>query len=237
MLNYLTTQTLDDDVWYGFLSHKFQHKTGLDAAAVQRAIAVCEGHADVILFSPAWDQVAYFRNPWEQGEIWHPGVTEATQIFLRAVDIDIDLARSVCDSRSTVYSNYIVAKRPFWLAWTGLARAYFDYVEDTEGEVGAQLTSYGSPQNQYPMRTFVQERFPSLLLAGGDHRVAAYEFGFVAPIFQRLFPADPRTRKLLLACDAMKCRFRDGGDPAYLQMYERLRSDIAFTAPHSAVAD
>ena len=74
ILNFLRNNTLQENAWYGFVSPKFTHKTGLDANAVVRKITSEGDNADVLLCTVAWDQVAYFLNPWEQGEVVHPGI-------------------------------------------------------------------------------------------------------------------------------------------------------------------
>ena len=57
---------LDPQAYYGFLSPKFREKTGLDAAAVRGFIDQQDGAADVIAFSPYFDQIAFPLSIMEQ---------------------------------------------------------------------------------------------------------------------------------------------------------------------------
>jgi hypothetical protein len=84
----------------------------------------------VALFSSEWDQISYFLNPFEQGEVWHPGITEVCQDFIDKCGLEINLSTLVSDTSSSVFSNYIVAKKEFWIQWKKLAEQFFEFVEN-----------------------------------------------------------------------------------------------------------
>ena len=92
-------------------------------------------------------------------------------------------------------------------------------------------TSYGAASNRYPMKTFVQERFASLLLATGNYRVANLDPGHYAPIFSRMFDNTPETRRALQTCDWLKRQYRQTHDSSYLEMYFKVRQTIHYRAP------
>lgn len=236
ILEYLEGNTLEDDCWYGFLSPKFSEKSGFNAGQVFRFIEARGQGKNVALFSPGWDQLAYFKNPWEQGELWHPGVTALTQRFLDDTGRNIDLDNLVTDSRTSVFSNYVIATKRYWMEWREIALDFFNYVETSAADGGGSpfldSTSYGSFQG-YPIKTFIQERFASLLLATRDFQVIAPDQGYTIPIYDRLFDPGESTRKLLLACDLMKSKYREHGDVAYLDMYRKLRAEVPFTGKTS----
>lgn len=233
MLNFLRHTPLQDNAWYGFLSPKFKNKTGLQANDLHQALTL-HGHAtDVVLASPHWDQMAYFLNPWEQGEAWHPGLTHMSQYFFREAGHDVDLTSLVMDSDTTVFCNYIVAKKDFWLAWLTLAERLFAMFEDPHS-VMRQFpahTSYGSAQCQYPMKTFMQERLASFVLATGRYRTLKFGRTLQAPIYKPLFGNSETNRRLLQTCDVLKSKYREKTDPAYLEMYWKIRRDIQYTPP------
>jgi hypothetical protein len=227
ILSFLRNNILDDDAWYGFLSPKFYEKTGFDSDFI---LSVIENHGafrNVALFSPGWDQLAYFLNPFEQGEVWHPGLMAASQKFVNKYQLEINLSTLVSDTTSSVFSNYVIAKKEFWIQWRKMAEQFFEYVENSsEHQV---TTSYGSLENQFPMKTFIQERLANLILCTNTFKVLSPDQSFSAPIFTRLFPDDMKTRRLLQTCDLMKKKYRESKDETYLKMYWSIRGDIKYS--------
>ncbi|MBT8530575.1 hypothetical protein G6708_06235 [Polynucleobacter paneuropaeus] len=227
ILNFLRNNTLDDDAWYGFLSPRFYEKTGFNSDFVIKAIENYGALRNVALFSPGWDQLAYFLNPFEQGEAWHPGLMAASQDFLNKCQLEINLNTLVSDASSSVFSNYIIAKKEFWIQWRKIAEQFFEYVENNPEHL--VKTSYGSLGNQFPMKTFIQERLASMILSTNTFKVLSPDQSFSAPIFTRMFPDDIKTRRLLQACDLMKTKYRESKDEKYLEMYWRIRGDIQYS--------
>jgi len=233
ILNFLRNNPLEENAWYGFLSPKFLEKTGIDSTAILQAIEANYESMDIAVFSTAWDQLAYFVNPWEQGEVWHPGLTALTQGFLADHGFTTDLRNIVTDSANSAFSNYVIAKKEFWMAWYDLAEKFFAYVETNADQHPEfiKTTSYGSNINQYPMKTFIQERFTSLIMAAGNYKVLFADQSSSRPIFSRIFSDDSKTRNMLQTCDLMKSKYRETLDPAYLDMYWRIRKGISYYPP------
>jgi hypothetical protein len=227
ILNFLRNNALYDDAWYGFLSPKFSEKTGFDSDFVLEVIENYGELGDVALFSPGWDQLAYFLNPFEQGEVWHPGLMAACQDFLNKYQLEINLNTLVSDTSSSVFSNYIIAKKEFWIQWRKIAEQFFEYIENNPKY--QVKTSYGSLENQFPMKVFIQERLATLILSANTFKVLSPDQSFSAPIFTRLFPNDIKTRRLLQACDLMKAKYRESKDKKYLDMYWMIRADIQYS--------
>jgi hypothetical protein len=234
--DFLLRTPLQEGTWYGFLSPKFRLKTGLGSADLNAFLRACDSGADVALFSPGWDQIAYFLNPFEQGEFWHPGLTDLSQQFLADCGVNLDLRRYVSHTGNTVYSNFVVAKPRFWREWLVLANKLFELTEAGRTELARSLsrnTSYGVEDAPYAMKAFLQERLAPVMLAGGSYRVAALDLSNRIPLFDALFRNDGRTRNLLIACDTLKMEYAldPGRDGAYLEMYLRLRSSIKLARP------
>lgn len=227
ILNFLRHNPLEENTWYGFLSPKFFEKTNLNSNLIFDVINLHGEDSDVALFSHGWDQIAYFLNPFEQGEVWHPGLMQASQNFISNCGINIDLKLLVCDSTSTVFSNYIIARKSYWVQWKRLAELFFEYVEINS--MANTMTNYGSTNKNYPLKTFIQERLVTLILSLNSFRVISIDQSFSAPIFTRLFPDDLETRRLLQACDLLKIKFREKADEEYLKMYWRIRGDIIYS--------
>src|SRR3954467_6876333 len=108
--NYLTSRALDEGSYYGFLSPRFAEKTGLSSEAVFKFIEENGAGREVFLFSPFFDQLAYFRNVFDQGERHQPGLTALAAEFLARSGLDSDLQSMISCSRNAVFSNYVVAR-------------------------------------------------------------------------------------------------------------------------------
>jgi len=233
ILNFLRNTPLQDNAWYGFVSPKFREKTGLQASVVIKAVK-SHGHlADVVLMSPSWDQIAYYLNPWEQGDAWHPGLTAMSQYFLNQVGIAVDLRTLVTDSDTSVYSNYIVAKKDFWMKWLALAEKLFAMFENSNTDLCQfpENTSYGSKDFQYPMKTFIQERLATLILATGRYKTLKFNQTLNAPMLKPMFGTSATNLRLLQTCELLKAKYREKSDPAYLEMYWKIRQDVQYTPP------
>jgi len=112
---YLKSNKLEDSAYYGFFSPLFFEKTRLTGAQV-KGFALASEPADVVTFSPLPCHGACFLNVFEHGDFFHNGLYEAASLFFREVDPKVSLEALVTHSRNTVFSNFFVAKRPFWEA-------------------------------------------------------------------------------------------------------------------------
>lgn len=223
-------ESLVEEDWYGFFSPKFSHKTGLDSSQVKEFIEYSEGKADVALISYAWDQIAYFKNPFEQGEKWHPGITDACQSIVKYLNYDIDLRTTVYHSGNFTFCNYIVAKPKYWREWLGMADKLYSMSEKDGGEIYNFLSigmKRGSIHNGAPMKAFIQERLPFLLILKNGFRTSVYDEGASAPIFAKLFSNDSNTRTNLQACDLLKGKYLASGDYRYFEEFLNRRKLIA----------
>lgn len=207
ILNFVRENTLAADTWYGFFSPKFLHKTGMDAARVEKFIST-NVDADVILFPYRWDQLSFFVNPWEQGEFWHSGITEATQKFLDHIGFGVDITSLVSTTKSSVFSNFVVAKKDYWESWKALANAFLEYVESNINGIKDVRTRHRRAASH--MKVFIQERFPALILSNAGFDVRTADLSRLTPL-SPFFVDDPRNRELLVECDRAKEKFLESG--------------------------
>jgi len=135
----------------------------------------------------------------------------------------------VSDTSTSVFSNYIIAKKEFWIEWQKIAEAFFEYAENNQEY--KSLISYGLKDNQYPMKTFIQERLATLVLSTGNFKALVPDQGLTCEIMTRLFPNDAKTRRLLQTCDLMKSKYREKSDDQYLEMFWKIRRDILYSNP------
>ncbi|MFN6100827.1 MAG: hypothetical protein ACK423_03660, partial [Burkholderiales bacterium] len=106
---FLLNNVLADNTLYGFFSPKFGYKTGLGSADVQAFIHKDSGRHDAYFFSPFWDLSSFFINIFEQGDFFHPGLTQASQKFVDSIGLSTPVKFQVTHSQNTVFCNYIVA--------------------------------------------------------------------------------------------------------------------------------
>ena len=228
---FLLETPLQPDRWYGFFSPRFAEKTGLDSAAVLEFIQTIDGYAGVALFSPYWDQIAYFQNPFEQGEYYHPGLMAVARRFLDVAELRIDLDRLVSDTLTAVFSNYLVAKPAFWVEWLRLANVLFEFVEHSDDPAAIAMrtaTRYKGEPEAVAMKVFIQERLASLVLAQGNFLVASVDTS------DRRRPSGLLTPKVLRAlqtCDLLKQEYRRTGDRQFLETYRKIRATIPMRRP------
>lgn len=226
ILNFLKNNRLDDDCWYGFFSPKFPQKTGMNAHFLHQIIESVDQSSDVVLLSYAWDQLSYFKNPFEQGDIWHPGISDATQSFLDLIGFKLNIVDFVTCTANSVFCNYLIAKPTYWKKWLKLAELFFQVVESGLIPDLKRTTSYVSTVNQTPIKTFIQERLSSLILSDGSLNITKYDQSISGALFGYLFDDSVETRRSLIACDVAKELYLKTKDPLFLKSYIKIRESI-----------
>lgn len=222
--HFLLEQPLDDEALYGFLSPKFQTKTGLDARAVRQFIATQgSGDVDAYLFSPQPDVGMLFENVFLGGELFDPGFLGTSQDLLSAAGWQGDLRQIVMDSRTTVFSNYVVARPRFWRQWLQVCECVFLAAEQPglRPDLWARLnqqTSYGASAQR---KIFVIEGIASLILSAGGFKSRA-----LSPFAVPWFSAFSAYRAEAIGADALKMAYRDTGQAEYLQRFREVQADV-----------
>jgi predicted O-linked N-acetylglucosamine transferase (SPINDLY family) len=221
--NHLLQTTLDDDVFYGFFSPRFSYKTSLDHEKIRDFVHQHGQEHDVLIFSPFWDLCSFFINPFQQGEFFHPGLLECAQAFSNHAGLGLDLAEQVMHSDNTVFCNYFIAKKRFWLRWLELGEELFSVAESGQGPLAHLLMSQSRYSEQFlPHKIFVQERLVNLVLASGEFRSKAVDMyalpGSVTPLNHFMPQA--------IEANALKYAFAQLGQPSYLNAYRKLREQV-----------
>jgi hypothetical protein len=215
---FLRSEALDENAYYGFLSPKFRLKTGLSSAAVRDFILEGRGAADVVLFSPSIHNSAFFLNVFEHGDAEHPGLKDVAMRLFARLGLACDLDALVSDSRNTVHSNYFIAKPRFWRAWLSINEQLFTIAETPDDPLGAALRApapYRGALN-VQMKIFVMERVATWLLMTDRSFTARVRDPFVAR---------SRIYKLPLAvvCDALKIAYATQGRTQYMDVFLLVR--------------
>ena len=225
--NYLRNLKLEDGAWYGFLSPKFGLKTGFKSNHVSDMLGQFDKNADVVLLTSDWDQLAFFLNPFEQGEFWHPGLLGLAQGFFDGIGFEVDLKSLATYSATAVFGNYVIAKREYWQKWLTLADKFWELLEGGTAKGGLlQNTFYGAATHLLPMKVFIQERFASVILSPGRFRVVAPDQSQYQGMSPLLFVDDSRTRRMLQTCDTLKEQYCRTADGDYLRMFRKVQNAV-----------
>jgi hypothetical protein len=224
IMRFLEENDLEENVWYGFVSPKFPEKAGLTYSDIVRVIER-NANCDVALFSYDWPSLAYWQNPWVSGDKWHPGLIDCMQDFLARKGSQVDLNEIWTDFDTSVFSNFIVARKQFWLEWQNFARAYYDYVE-----VGGPALLDNRPTQHrgtdgYCLKTFVQERLASWILLNSQYRIARPNYAFEVSLasFVGRDIESLWLRILLQGCHLTKKLARRTGINAFARLFVRFQ--------------
>jgi hypothetical protein len=224
--NYLLNHSLIEGDYYGFLSPAFKTKTGLSASTVMDFILAQDGKPDILLFSPYFDQIAFFLNQWEQGMMTHrafPVFEESLALLIPAFGI----YSTASSSRDSVFCNYFVAKSGFWREWLVHCEKLFECAERADSPLGRALcggVDYKSVMT--PAKVFVIERIASALLATQSHWIAKAYNPMLLPLSNS--PVSGLGHELG-ALDALKIAYQTESRPAYLEAFFQLRARFAAT--------
>jgi hypothetical protein len=182
------------------------------------------------LINASFAQIAYFLNPFEQGEYWHPGIADLSQKLLDQLGYRVDISNLVTHSYNFTFSNYIIAKPRYWRLWLEMANHLFDYIEhgDSEAAILARAeTTYGPASRYAPIKAFIQERMPCVIGAMHKFKYFVIEDLNSFPIFDRVFSEDKYTRSLLQTCNILKARYTQTRDDDYLKAFHSTRRLIS----------
>ena len=221
--NFLLNEPLAEDCFYGFLSPRFPDKIGLNHAQVVDFINSSSSDTDVFAFSPQPDMGAFFLNVFEQNEVFDPGFIAASEAFLAAVGMPVNLGALVMDSRQIVFSNYFVARPAFWRTWLILNEKLFEVCEGPDHPVKAGLTAATTYTGAVQRKVFLMERIVSLLLTiNPAWKVKSYNTFDCAWSASKL----NQSREDAVISDALKIAMREQGYPQYFQAFAAIRDKL-----------
>jgi hypothetical protein len=202
MRKFLLNEPLDEAAFYGFVSPKFKLKTNLSAAAAHAFVSLETGATDVVLLSPSIHPAAYSWNTFEHGESVHPGLLDVAARFFERIGRPTNMDDLVTDSRTEVYSNFMIAKPRFWRAWLEITEQLFAIAESPGDPLGADLckaTTYRRTK-AFPMKIFIVERIATWILACHPQFVVRVKDPFAARTRIYKLPT-------AIVCDALKIAY------------------------------
>ena len=219
ILDFLRNNELHDDAWYGFLSPNFGFKTGFSGRQIVEAIIRHRDAAEVAIPSYGAFQMSYFVNVFEQGEYWHRGMVGLSREFFARHNVLID--RLVSHTSNSYFSNYVIARAPFWRLWHQMAEDLWSLAEAPGSPYKTAMTEYRT--NMVGLKVFVQERIGPALLATRRFRTLLLPAPRLQDVDSILFEDTPDQRAILRELDSLKQRFAVTGDRRLLQTFFRLR--------------
>lgn len=221
---FLLNNYLSEDTLYGFFSPKFHSKTTLDHSKIQAFLASNYKDQDVVSFSPFWDLMSIFKNVFEQGDFFHPGLSETCQMFADRHAASLDLKDAITHSGNTIFCNYFLATKTFWMQWLKLGELLFSASELQHGELSEKLnadTSYGV--QRVPMKVFVQERLATICLLANKGtkclNFSPFEIGASTTPFNHFYHE-------AVISDSLKRAYIQTKDRSYLNEFSMLREKI-----------
>jgi hypothetical protein len=220
--NFLLNERLDDNSLYGFFSPKFRNKTGLSYLQVKKYIENFNGQYNVFLFTTYPDLGAVCLNVFEQKEFVDNGFIEFSQLFLDSLGYNINLGKLVMDSRSIVFSNFIVASKKFWLEWLDVCEKIFSLSEQGVGKLGAGLIAETTYTGNVQRKVFLIERVASLLLSIQNWKVNSYNMWSSAILTPMLADFQHEAR----VSDALKIAYNELRFEEYLAAFYTIRNKI-----------
>ncbi len=232
---FLQTQALDEGAHYGFFSPRFREKTGLDAATTRRFVE--DSDADVVGFSPFFDQMAFHRNIFTHAAVCHPALEPALRQCLQALAPGLDMDTLVMDASDTIFCNFFAARPAFWRAWLALGERVYAQAEQADAPLAALLNlpiAYGRPERA-PAKVFVIERLASLLLVTQQARWTVRAYNPLS--LPCSVPENQPYAAALVAMDALKRAWRTTGHPQYLHAWQALVAQLAAGAADGAARE
>jgi hypothetical protein len=223
--NYLLNNPPVAADYYGFLSPAFRAKTGLSSETVHDFLSAHLGKADVVLFSPFFDQIAFFLNQCEQGVGAHKTSASAFEQSLASIAPGFRMNETVGCSRNTVFCNYFIATGAFWSEWLGRCELIFECAERGDTPLGRALAGPIDYNSQAaPMKAFIIERAASALLATQPRwTVKAYNSMLLPYSRSPVSALAPQ----LAALDALKIAYLSERHEQYKLSFFKLRAQVA----------
>jgi hypothetical protein len=220
--NYFLNNTIDDEIYYAFLSPKFHEKTGLNSEQVNNILS--NSNEDVVSFSPFFDQSAFFLNIFYQGAANHPSIFECFEKVIKFLDEKKDINQMVMTSENTIFCNFFAAKKNVWMAWFDICERLYQISESNNTDLATLLNKKViHSQDHYPAKVFVIERIISLLLTINENFTVKVFNPLNLPFASAQFS---NYKNILVILDSLKIAFKETNMPETIEIYLQMRSEL-----------
>lgn len=227
---FLLGAQLDQESYYGFFPANFRQISGLNATAVRSLIEQQGGAADVISFSPFFDQMALYLNIVEQAVGNVPAGREAIRACAALVAPEFRPDQDVTTSLDTIFRNCIVARPAFWGEWLQHCDLLFGHAEDPNTSLARTLRGADGAQAAQ-LKAVAIEQVASLLLWSQPQWVVSAGNALRLPLSRAPIAALVGMPDFIVL-DSLKIAYVRSGAEQYLGIFQQLRNKIV--ARHAA---
>lgn len=215
----------------GFFSWKYKEKINLSYNQIENFVKT-HYDADCCIFSPAVFQVAFYKNVWQQGEVWHPGITAMAQEILDSVGYRIDLQNTVDHHLSSAFCNFWVASIKFWEKYIEFMEPIYNFIEEQKNNSNSKFwqKKFGSAGGngfiqELPVIPYLVERFFSVFVKlNRNFKIVAWEY----PLNDLLNRAN-ETAYLIPLANWAKLAYERTGNDYYLRLFNNIQMQMYIT--------
>jgi predicted O-linked N-acetylglucosamine transferase (SPINDLY family) len=219
---YLLSHELEEDVFYGFFSPRFNYKTALTMETIHNQVYAYGKQNDVLIFSPNWDLSAFFANPFIQSEFFYPGFMGYTQIFVDSVRKEMNLKKLVMHKDNTVFNNFFIAKKDFWLGWLELGDKILVGEKKNENLIFKELNDNSIKNNFFAQKIDVQDQITNILLSNSKFKSKSLSVSNIASLVNDM---DSYKSQAIIA-NALKFAYTKTKEYAYLKEFHQLSEEV-----------
>lgn len=133
---------VSNDHYVGYLSWKFENKTGLHISDFNDFIQENLGY-DVYFINPFFELADMYSNVWDQGEFYHPGIKDLAKKLFNIAGLNVCIDDLVNDSSTLLYCNYFVGNKRFWDSYMKLVVKIYQFIESGDEAVNLYLDDSG----------------------------------------------------------------------------------------------
>lgn len=218
--NYLLNELLDEDTFYGFLSPKFNTKTGLSSDKCFDFIKTQPQEIDIVSFSPFYDLGAFFQNSFFQSFSQHPNSRFAIEGAIKMLTPLLSVDEIVMHSGNNIFCNFFVAKPKFWRIWLQKCELVWQESEINISPIAKEWNKFAyGHDSPAAIKTFVIERVASLILSTNHSwRINAYN-PFELPFSNAEISKE---RSALIQMDALKIAYSEQKRVEYLKLFKNI---------------
>lgn len=221
--NYLISNQLERNNFYGFLSPRFKAKTGLTHQdVINFSNLKIQQNTEIITFSPQPDQSAAFINVFEHANFYFPEFLDLAKKFITIAGLSNNLTERIMDSRNIVFSNYFIAKPRFWNRWLELFNILYEEANNTSGIIYELLNKSTNYPGSAQLKVFLAEQLASIILTSEEINSINYNTWLTAT------SATPFAKNMtdMVISDALKIAANDTGHPEYMEAYKLIRKNL-----------
>lgn len=171
--------TKDLDLW-GAFGPRWGGKLRYSAQEIFDTIEHNPGH-DVYIFNHARIVNALTYNVWDQGELFHKGITKVARHALDAAGYDPNLTNAMMTNLDTCYCSYFIATNAFWkdyLDFLDMIKKRLENLPDDLAEIyyGSANYSRDASLNMFPF--IVERMFSTYLQHRQDLKVLSKPYNY-----------------------------------------------------------